>query len=138
MWNSPKSDASLSHKARILVADDDVVYGVAAIEVLEHAGFEALLVGTGHAAMTAFTQIRPDLILLDVELPDANGFDLCTRLRSTAAGTDIPIVMVTGHDNRRHHRRRGIASLASPRPRLDCAWNLHPIGGRDGRDRFAG
>lgn len=79
--------------------DDDIVYGVAAIEVLEHAGYEALLVSTGHAAMTAFTQMRPDLILLDVELPDANGFDLCARLRSTAAGTDIPIVMVTGHDN---------------------------------------
>ncbi len=99
MWNSLKPEASLSLKSRILVVDDDVVYGVAAIEVLEHAGFEALLVSTGHAAMTAFTQMRPDLILLDVELPDANGFDLCTQLRSTPGGTDIPIVMVTGHDN---------------------------------------
>ena len=99
VWNSLKSDASSAHKARILVVDDDIVYGVAAIEVLEHAGFEALLVGTGHAAVTAYTQMRPDLILLDVELPDANGFDLCSQLRSTTSGTDIPILMVTGHDN---------------------------------------
>ena len=42
---------------------------------------------------------KPDLVLLDVELPGSNGFDLCATLRLLSPGVDVPIVMVTGHND---------------------------------------
>jgi diguanylate cyclase (GGDEF)-like protein len=86
-------------KARILVVDDDPLYGMLAIESLQQADFDAQLLTTGDALLRSVAQSCPDLVLLDVELPDANGFELCARLRSLPAMADVPIVMVTGHDD---------------------------------------
>ncbi|MFO0705216.1 MAG: EAL domain-containing protein [Steroidobacteraceae bacterium] len=87
-----------SRSASILIVDDDPLYGMLAVEALNHAGFRAEVLQTGAALRESFARIQPDLVLLDVELPDANGIDMCAWLRSAGA-TDIPIVMVTGHDD---------------------------------------
>jgi diguanylate cyclase (GGDEF)-like protein len=82
----------------ILVVDDDAVFSLLASETLQHAGYTTLVAGTGREALALLAQ-KPDLILLDVELPDSNGFELCTSIRSMSGGADIPIVMVTGHND---------------------------------------
>jgi diguanylate cyclase (GGDEF)-like protein len=92
VWNT-------SDKARILVVDDDPLYGMLAIEALQQADFDAQLLTTGDALLRSVAQSCPDLVLLDVELPDANGFELCERLRALPSMADVPIVMVTGHDD---------------------------------------
>ena len=51
---------------------------------------------TGEEALALAAQVRPDLILLDVELPGLDGFEVCRRLKSAAATADIPIVFLTG------------------------------------------
>jgi len=83
----------------ILIVDDDTVFSLLASETLQQAGYTALVAGTGAQALTTFVTHKPDLVLLDVELPDANGFDLCGRIRAVPGGADIPIVMVTGHND---------------------------------------
>ncbi len=83
----------------ILVVDDDTVFSLLATETLQQAGYTALVAGTGGEALALLAAQKPDLVLLDVELPDTNGFDLCASIRAATAGADIPIVMVTGHDD---------------------------------------
>ncbi|MGC1457094.1 MAG: EAL domain-containing protein [Steroidobacteraceae bacterium] len=83
----------------ILVVDDDTVFSLLASETLQQAGYTALVAGTGREALAILAAQKPDLVLLDVELPDANGFELCGSIRSTPGGMDIPIVMVTGHND---------------------------------------
>jgi len=83
----------------ILIVDDDPIFSLLASETLQQAGFMATIAGNAADAITSFERVKPDLILLDVDLPTSNGFDLCAKLRSTARGIDIPIIMVTGYDD---------------------------------------
>jgi two-component system, OmpR family, response regulator len=62
-------------------------------------GFEPVQVYSGQEALTTVSQRRPDLILLDLSLPDINGFDVCDQLKRNRETNLIPIVMVTAHDN---------------------------------------
>jgi diguanylate cyclase (GGDEF)-like protein len=83
----------------VLVVDDDAVFSLLASETLQQAGYRTLVAATGTEALALLASGKPDLVLLDVELPDTNGFDLCSRIRAATHGTDVPIVMVTGHND---------------------------------------
>src|SRR5271170_283447 len=83
----------------VLIIDDDPVFSLLAGETLQHAGFTAPTANTMQSALAAFDASRPDLVLLDVELPDASGFDVCARLRAAPGGIDVPIIMVTGNND---------------------------------------
>jgi diguanylate cyclase (GGDEF)-like protein len=84
---------------RILVVDDDAVYSLLASETLQRAGYAVRVAASGSEALQILSAEKPDLVLLDVQLSGENGFDLCTRIRATNGGTDVPIVMVTGHSD---------------------------------------
>ena len=83
----------------ILIVDDDPVFALLASETLQQAGFDTLIAGNTAEALATFDRCKPALILLDVDLPTSNGFDLCATLRTTTRGADVPIVMVTGYDD---------------------------------------
>jgi diguanylate cyclase (GGDEF)-like protein len=70
-----------------------------ATAMLEGAGFEVETVASGDAAVAACAMRMPSLVLLDVEMPDGNGYQACTNIRSLPGGRDVPIVMVTGFDD---------------------------------------
>lgn len=82
--------------ARILVVDDEenIAYLVCAALRLE--GFEVSSAGTGREALAAIEERRPELVLLDVMLPDLDGFEVCRRLR--ADGVWAPVLMLTARD----------------------------------------
>jgi diguanylate cyclase (GGDEF)-like protein len=84
---------------RILVVDDDGMLREIAAAMLENAGFSVETLPSGEAAVAACAQRMPDLVLLDVEMPDGNGYQACTNIRVLPGGTDVPIVMVTGFDD---------------------------------------
>jgi PAS domain S-box-containing protein len=63
--------------------------------MLKRAGFEVLDAGTGGQALEIARASRPDLVLLDVNLPDMDGFEVCRRLRADPATTTLPIVHVS-------------------------------------------
>jgi predicted signal transduction protein with EAL and GGDEF domain/FixJ family two-component response regulator len=84
---------------RVLVADDDAILREIAGAMLRDAGFAVQTVGSGDAAVAACALRLPDIVLLDVEMPDGNGYQACTNIRSLPGGADLPIVMVTGCDD---------------------------------------
>jgi predicted signal transduction protein with EAL and GGDEF domain/FixJ family two-component response regulator len=86
---------------RVLLADDDAILREIAGAVLREAGFAVQTVGNGDAAVAACALRLPDIALLDVEMPDGNGYQACTNIRSLPGAADLPIVMVTGCDDTR-------------------------------------
>jgi diguanylate cyclase (GGDEF)-like protein len=90
---------SASAPARILVADDDGMLRDIAAAMLENAGFTVETVGSGDAAVAACLREMPQLLLLDVEMPEGNGYQACSNIRALPNGRDVPIVMVTGFDD---------------------------------------
>jgi diguanylate cyclase (GGDEF)-like protein len=86
-------------RRRVLIIDDDPAFTLLAAEILQQAGYDAGVASNSQEAIAAFERETPDLVLLDVELPGSNGFELCATLRLLSKGADVPIVMVTGHDD---------------------------------------
>jgi diguanylate cyclase (GGDEF)-like protein len=86
-------------RRRVLIIDDDAAFSLLAGETLQQGGFDVEIASNSRDALTAFESFKPDVVLLDVELPGSNGFDLCSTLRALSPGYEVPIVMVTGHDD---------------------------------------
>lgn len=81
---------------RLLLVDDDDNLRSMLDAALRHNGFDVHPVATGRAALDAVSTIGPDLIVLDVMLPDLDGFEVCRRLRADGART--PILFLTARD----------------------------------------
>ncbi len=81
---------------RILVVDDEPSLVDAVATSLRYEGFEVSEAASGLAAMNAVRTAPPDLVVLDVMLPDVDGFDVARRLRST--GVETPILFLTARD----------------------------------------
>jgi CheY-like chemotaxis protein len=80
---------------RILVCDDDPVI-LRLLEVnLQLEGFEVLLAHHGQEALDIATSHRPDLVILDIMMPQMDGYEACERLKSDSATKDIPIVFLS-------------------------------------------
>jgi DNA-binding response OmpR family regulator len=76
----------------ILVVDDEPEYRELAERLLSQAGYAVLTASNGAEALRAFSEKSPDLLLLDVMLPDMLGFDLCRRIRRGKERADTPIL----------------------------------------------
>jgi two-component system OmpR family response regulator len=82
---------------RILVVDDEPNITDLVATALRYEGFDVAVAGTGSDAIREASMFRPDLIILDVMLPDRDGFELLTRLR--ADHTRLPVVFLTARDS---------------------------------------
>ncbi|MEM1404610.1 MAG: EAL domain-containing protein [Pseudomonadota bacterium] len=87
-------------RARILVADDDVNVRLLTRQCLEAENMIVIDAADGHEALDLFVRERPDLVFLDVEMPGMTGLDVCRRIRALPQGETIPIMIVTGSDDR--------------------------------------
>lgn len=85
--------------ALVLVVDDELAARLIMQATLEEAGFDVIAVGTVSEAKIQFAARSPDLIILDVVLPDGDGIELCADIRATAHGENLPIAMATGMDD---------------------------------------
>jgi CheY-like chemotaxis protein len=83
----------------ILIVDDHPSFRASARAILEADGFDVVgEVESGVGALTAVTEKRPDVLLLDVQLPDMSGFDVCSTIVARHNGSAPQIVLVTGRD----------------------------------------
>ena len=80
-------------KQRILVVEDDQAILTGLVDLLEEEGFAVLQATDGVAALARHSQEKPDVILLDLMIPEKNGYDVCREIRRTDPHT--PIVMLT-------------------------------------------
>jgi DNA-binding response OmpR family regulator len=78
--------------ARILVVEDDRTIGDGLLRSLTSQGYHATLVTAGHEAITSAEAEQPDLVLLDLGLPDLDGVEVCRRLRSRLPGVAILVL----------------------------------------------
>ncbi len=80
----------------LIVDDEDEIRGVVA-EFLEDEGFVVTQAATGKSGLAALVDLTPDLILLDVGLPDMSGYDVCKKVRALPPTRHTPIIMFTAH-----------------------------------------
>ncbi len=80
----------------VLVIDDDEAARLMTNITLEQAGFQVMEAADCASARARFAERKPDIVLLDVLLPDGDGFSLCRELLQDPKGRDLPIAMVTG------------------------------------------
>lgn len=84
-----------AQRPRILVVDDDVTVRAMAEYHLSESGCDVLALSDGSSVVEKFIAYAPDLILLDVLLPDADGYAICRELRALPGAEHVPIVMLT-------------------------------------------
>ena len=82
--------------ARILVVDDEPTLTDLLSMALRYEGCEVRTAGTGHAAVKTAREFKPDAVVLDVMLPDADGIEVMRRLRGHAP--DVPVLFLTARD----------------------------------------
>lgn len=80
----------------ILIVDDDAAYRKLMIGMLRTQGFEVFAACDGEDALSEFAHHEPDLVLLDVDMPRLNGFEVCRRLKQKPESRLTPVVLVTG------------------------------------------
>ncbi|MGI9336340.1 MAG: putative bifunctional diguanylate cyclase/phosphodiesterase [Gammaproteobacteria bacterium] len=85
--------------ARVLVAEDDQAARFLLREALEQAGFFVEEAANGAIAVQRFKEAPPDIVLVDVMMPELDGFETCDQLRREPGGRHVPIVMMTGLDD---------------------------------------
>lgn len=85
------------HQARILVADDQQTNRELAIFFLKNAGFTIFAeAADGAETLEQVAHFKPDIILLDILMPEPNGFDICKKLKANPATAQIPILFLSG------------------------------------------
>lgn len=80
---------------RILVADDNEANRTLARGTLEDEGYHVVLANDGRAAVEAFEREQPDCVLMDVRMPDMDGFAACEQIRTLPLGHETPIIFLT-------------------------------------------
>lgn len=88
------------YRPTILVADDDMNVRLLTRQCLEAENMVVVEAANGMEAIDVFVRERPDLIFLDVEMPGMSGLEVCERIRKFPQGESIPIMIVTGSDDR--------------------------------------
>ena len=82
----------------VLLADDDATVRYLMQIALEQAGLSVTVASDGEEAIRIFNASPSDMVMLDVEMPRKNGYEVCSYLRQKI-GNELPIVMVTGMDD---------------------------------------
>ncbi|WP_421655768.1 response regulator [Leptothermofonsia sp. ETS-13] len=83
---------------RIVCIDDGVTLRQTVEQILNQNGYEATAIANPLDALSQVFQLKPDLILCDIAMPELDGYELCGMLRKSTAFRQIPIVMLTGKD----------------------------------------
>ena len=81
---------------KILLADDSVTAQNMGRKILADAGYDVITVNNGSAALKRITEIKPDLIVLDVYMPGYSGLEVCQRLKESAETSHIPVLLTVG------------------------------------------
>lgn len=82
-----------------LIVDDDAVNRLMARAALESAGWSVEEAENGREALAVFQQVHPDVVLLDIMMPEMDGFAACAALRKLSGGEHTPVLIMTGLDD---------------------------------------
>jgi PAS domain S-box-containing protein/putative nucleotidyltransferase with HDIG domain len=121
----------LSHKSTILIVDDDAVGRDTLAALLSNQNYRLEQASSGAEALELAATLTPDVMLLDIMMPEIDGFEVCRRIRATPALADIVVVIITALDDR-NSRLRGIEAgaddfITKPFDRIELRARLHAI-----------
>ena len=124
----PSTVLSRRRTGRVLVVDDIAANRLMLRELLEPLGHKVVEAGDRAAAVELATAQPPDVVLLDVQMPGIDGFEVCRRLKAREATQAVPVVLVTVLDDR-SDRIEGIRAgaddfLAKPVDRMDLGLRV--------------
>jgi signal transduction histidine kinase len=102
----------MSQPAKILIVDDNPVVRFNVVHLLQSAGFQVLEAGTGLDARRLAESDAPDLVLLDVMLPDCNGIDLCQQLKARPETSKLFVVLLSAVETSSDSQSLGLESGA--------------------------
>ena len=124
------ADASVS-KGTVLIVDDDPVVRKLTRDMLSKITDAVHAVSSGADAVRVAPQLDPDLILLDVTMPEMDGFEVCEKLRADPQTREVPIIMVTAL-NDRQSRLRGLEAgaddfISKPYDRMELRTRVKTI-----------
>ncbi|MFH1898741.1 MAG: response regulator [Candidatus Desantisbacteria bacterium] len=85
-------------KTTILIVDDEIDVRMSLSDLLENEGYETIMAESGKEALSIIQERIPHLILLDLMLPDINGYQICEKIRQDIVFCYIPVIMFTGMD----------------------------------------
>jgi DNA-binding response OmpR family regulator len=84
---------------RVLVADDDPIVRLLVVAVLAELGHDTEVASDGADAWRAFEECRPDLVVLDVDMPKGGGIEVCRRIREVDDKREVFVLFLTGRDH---------------------------------------
>ncbi|MDM8522254.1 response regulator [Desulfococcaceae bacterium HSG8] len=121
----------MSEKHKILIVDDDSAIRDTLEALLFQEGYDLAFAENGSEALEKASELMPDLILLDVMMPDMDGFEVCRRLRADQHLAEVPVVILTALDDR-DSRLEGIEAgaddfLNKPTDRTDLRLRVRNI-----------
>ncbi|MCP4875592.1 MAG: EAL domain-containing protein [Gammaproteobacteria bacterium] len=90
---------SSPEKSKALLADDDVGIQLTLSALLEQKGYAVTTVGNGVEAVNALSNDEFSIVLLDIRMPEMDGFEACKSIRELDNGKNVPILMLTGQDD---------------------------------------
>ncbi|MDX1522440.1 MAG: response regulator, partial [Anaerolineae bacterium] len=90
----------MSYQSTILIVDDEPVMREILDGLLLNSDYNLAFASGGTEALDQAAKLRPDLILLDVMMPDMDGFEVCKRLRTDPLLAQVPVIMITALDDR--------------------------------------
>jgi len=96
----------------ILIVDDDEMVRIALSELLKPEGYEIDSVGSSKEALNKINEKKYDLLMLDIIMPEMDGFGLCRKIREKEDYTEIPIIFLTAK-SREEDRVMGIDAGAN-------------------------
>lgn len=125
------SQAAETGKGVVLIVDDDAMIRKVTRDMLSSVTESVRAVACGSDAVRVAPQLDPDLILLDVNMPDMDGFEVCEKLRADPRTREVPIIMVTAL-NDRSSRIRGLEAgaddfISKPYDRLELRARVKTI-----------
>ncbi|MBI3288198.1 MAG: response regulator, partial [Elusimicrobia bacterium] len=85
----------MSNRPLVLIIDDEHDFRVICAHVLERGGYDTITAPDGLTGIATFQERRPDLIVLDGNLPDIDGLEVCRRLRKLPEAGKVPLLMCT-------------------------------------------
>jgi twitching motility two-component system response regulator PilG len=96
--HTKETELAENYRGRIVCIDDAIAIGETVEYILKPQGYEAIALTNPLEALSLVFQLKPDLILCDITMPELEGYEICAMLRHSTAFRLVPIIMLTGKD----------------------------------------
>src|SRR5262245_5186031 len=122
---------TMSKMTTILIVDDEPSGRETLAALLHTQGYQLAFANDGRGALAQAAALNPDMILLDVMMPEMDGFEVCRHIRSTAGLAEVPIILITALDDR-DSRLQGIEAgaddfISKPFDRVELRSRIRAI-----------